>query len=313
MSLFRRKKERPKLENSDFLQSDAGRQETGIPKTGAPQTGTAGQSGAGKTQAPGTLSGSRVKRLLSYQVANLQGVGARARQEDSFTVANAFDVTEIKEKGLLFVVCDGMGGMKDGKVASETAIASIRNSFVEMDRSGNLAEQLKDSIYRAADEVERALGGDGGSTVVACIIFEEKLYFASVGDSFLYLKRGNSLYRLNHEHNLCNQIFRETIQSGSADPTEGLNSPEAVALTQFLGMSGISEVDYLKRPYILQDGDVLLACSDGVGGVLTEREVQDALSQNTSRDMCVMLEQGIVAHAKKHQDNYTALVVKCMY
>ena len=130
MSLFRRKKDRPKPEESELLQSDAGGQKTGIPKTGAPQTGTAGQSGAGKTQAPQTLSGSRVKRLLSYQVANLQGVGARARQEDSFTVANAFDVTEIKEKGLLFVVCDGMGGMKDGKVASETAIASIRNSFV---------------------------------------------------------------------------------------------------------------------------------------------------------------------------------------
>ena len=51
---------------------------------------------------------------LTYQVANLQGLGARARQEDSFTVANAFDAAMAREKGLLFAACDGMGGMRDG-------------------------------------------------------------------------------------------------------------------------------------------------------------------------------------------------------
>lgn len=116
----------------------------------------------------------QVNRLLTYQVANLQEVGARARQEDSFMFANAFDVTEIREKGLLFVVCDGMGGMKDGKVASETAIASIRQSFINMDRDADLAKQLKESVYLAADEVEQRLGGDGGSTLVAGILFQEK-------------------------------------------------------------------------------------------------------------------------------------------
>lgn len=253
------------------------------------------------------------KRLLSYQLANLQGVGARARQEDSFTIANAFDVTEIKENGLLFVVCDGMGGMKDGKVASETAIASIRSSFTEMDRNGDIAGQLKESVYKAADAVEDRLGGDGGSTIVAGIIFHEKLYYASVGDSYFYLKRGGSLYRLNREHNLCNQLYLESIRAGSMDPREGEESPEAVALTQFLGMTGLDDVDCSVRPLPLYDGDVLLACSDGVGGVLDENEVLASLSFDNAQQMCVCMEQGIIAHARRNQDNYTALVVKCMY
>lgn len=252
-------------------------------------------------------------RLLTYQVANLQEVGARARQEDSFAFVNAFDVTEIKEQGLLFVVCDGMGGMRDGKAASETAVASIRRSFAGMDREGDLAKQLEESVYLAADEVEQCLGGDGGSTLVAGILFQEKLYYASVGDSFLYLKRGDQLCRLNREHNLCSQRYLEGIRSGDMDPKTGREDPEAAALTQFLGMTGLDDVDCTVRPLPVRDGDVLLACSDGVGGVLEEGEILGALGLRSSQAMCQQMKQGIIAHARANQDNYTALVVKCLY
>ena len=104
------------------------------------------------------------ERLLSYRIGNLQGVGSRARQEDSFTVMNSMDVTAIREKGMFFSVCDGMGGMKDGKLASETAIASLRQSFAAMDRSRDLSRQLVECAYTASEKVEEKIGGDGGST-----------------------------------------------------------------------------------------------------------------------------------------------------
>lgn len=211
------------------------------------------------------------------------------------------------------MVCDGMGGMKDGKVASETAITSIRQSFNDMDRDADLAEQLKQSVYLAADEVEKHLEGDGGSTLVAGILFQEKLYYASVGDSFLYLKRGKQLYRLNREHNLCCQKYLEGIRSGNMDPSVGRECSEATALTQFLGMRGFSDVDCSVRPLPVRDGDVLLACSDGVGGVLDEEEILEALTLHSSQAMCQQVEQGIIAHAKVNQDNFTALIVKCLY
>lgn len=253
-----------------------------------------------------------VKRRLGYYVANLQGIGARERQEDSFTVAGAFDVAMIREKGLLFAVCDGMGGMKDGKLASETAIQSLRQSFTEMDRDQDLAAQLKESIFLASSRVEAQIGGAGGSTAVAGILYREGLYYASVGDSYLYLLRGGRLLKLNTEHNVCHQKYLEAIRNGDPDPAPLRETPEAAALTGFLGMTGLEETDCSVRPLPMQEGDVLLACSDGVGGVLSPQEIADALLQEGVEEMCRALEEGLVLHNKPNQDNYTAIVVKCM-
>lgn len=247
---------------------------------------------------------------LRYQVENLQGIGARAIQEDSFTLVNALDEQQYNDYGLMFAVCDGMGGMKDGKIASETAINTFRNFFSEMDRSGRIAKQLKESIFTASEVVEKLLEGDGGSTVVIGVILHEQLYFASVGDSYFYLKRDEKLFRLNAEQNICHQRYLENIREGTFDPIECREDPETAALTQFLGMPGLSEVDCSVRPLFLKKGDILLACSDGVGGVLDEQELLHIL--DGSEGMCRQIEQHIADHAKPNQDNYTALVIQCI-
>ncbi len=253
-----------------------------------------------------------VRRQLSYAIANLQGIGARSGQEDSFTVANAFDVARIREEGMFFAVCDGMGGMKDGKLASETAVRCLRQSFLEMDRGSDMVAQLKGSVFQASSQVETLIGGDGGSTVVAGILYQGGLSYASVGDSYLYLLRDGVLLKLNVEHNLCHDRYLEAIREGDMAPISPSDIPEGEALTAFLGMVGLAEVDCSVRPLPLQEGDVLLACSDGVGGVLAPEEVLGALQEESVETMCARLEAGIVAHARPHQDNYTAVVVKCV-
>ena len=252
-------------------------------------------------------------RLLSYRIANLQGVGARSRQEDSFTVANAFDVMHIKEQGLFFTVCDGMGGMKDGALASQTAVAVLRNRFFSMNRTLDLAGQLTASVFEASAEVERVIGGDGGSTVVTGIIYREQLVYTSVGDSYFYLLRDGSLYRLNREQNLCHKHYMEEIREGSADPSDYQDRKEATALTEFLGMVGLEDVDCSVRPLPLRDGDVLLACSDGLAGVLVEEDIRTALSMRSEQEACRWMEQRLTEYERPNQDNYTAVVVKCVY
>lgn len=260
----------------------------------------------GRTVSP-ELSGCK----LHYETGNLQGIGARSKQEDSFTLVNALDEQMYNDKGLMFAVCDGMGGMKDGRIASEKAIYRLREFFAAMDRHGRISEQLRNAVFNASDDVESALGGDGGSTAVVGIIFHEKLYFACVGDSFLYLFRNGSLYRLNRHHIVCNDLYLENIRSGSTETQSCREDHEAAALSQFLGMPGLSDVDINVRPLNLRKEDVLLACSDGVGGVLDESDIIEALAWSDPQDNCRRLEEHIIEHANANQDNYTAIIVRC--
>lgn len=249
---------------------------------------------------------------MTYEVGNLQGVGARKHQEDSFTTVNALSEEKYSQLGLMFAVCDGMGGMKDGKVASETAIKSFRQSFEKMSRNGRIAEQLKESVFEASDKVHEMLDGDGGSTVVIGIIFHEQLYFASVGDSFMYLYRDGGLYRLNREQTVCHTLYLENIRNGITEVDSCRNKSDAAALQQFLGIPDLDDVDYSVRPLDLKKGDVILSCSDGVGGVLTDEEIIEALQWPSVNDKCQKLEQHIVEHANPNQDNYTAFIVQCI-
>ena len=250
---------------------------------------------------------------LSYEAANLQGLGSRERQEDAFAFSNVTDVTMIRRKGLLAVVADGMGGMEDGALASQTVIKSLRDDFDAMEPELDLAEQLYNSILRANAQVFQATDGNGGSTVVACLFFGGRLYFASVGDSYLYLLRGGQLVRLNREQNVLHSRYLKAIRDGNVSLEEIEPDREDAALSQFLGMPELDEVDYLRRPLPLKDGDVLLLCSDGVGGVLSEETIMGCLREDSTGGMCTSLEEAILQEGRQYQDNYTALVIRCAY
>lgn len=254
-----------------------------------------------------------VKRLMSYQVANLQGIGARESQEDSFAFVNAMDVTRIRDNGLFAVLADGMGGMLDGKKVSEAAVAVLLEEFDRMDRQQDLGRQLRESVYRADSQLYGWFGGSGGTTLTACIFFEEKLYFASVGDSFLYLKRGNGIYRLNREQTYRQTLYLRQIEEGRLTPEYADRDPDAARLSEFLGSGSLGEIDGFQQPWTLHNGDLLLLCSDGIGGILTERELFGCLEEPAPEQACKRMEQEIQKRGCVYQDNYTALVISCKY
>lgn len=263
---------------------------------------------------PGAPSAAAVpRRLLSYRVANLQGIGTRQGQEDSFSFANASDVNQIREKGLLAVVADGMGGMKDGKLASETTVDSIRATFDTFDYGADLSQQLCNALRVANDRVYGILKGTGGSTAVVCLFYDGYLYYASAGDSFLYLLHRGQLTRVNRLHTVFHEECASLIARGSFDPSGPSENPEKKALSMFVGIDELSDIDCFRIPLKLEGEDVLLLCSDGVGDVLSEQEIRESLSLSSPRTMCVALEQLIFSKARKYQDNYTALVIKCEY
>lgn len=249
---------------------------------------------------------------FGYQTAVLQGIGSRENQEDSYAFVNDHDVLKIHQNGLLAIVADGMGGMADGKKASTTAVTSLLKSFDEFDTSKDISQQIRDAFYLASERVFNLLDGYGGSTAILCLFYHEKLWFASVGDSGLYMLRNQQLNRLNRRHTLCNDIMLKTIRRGSTDPSEGRDNPESHALASFLGMEELSGVDYLLKPLNLEPGDVLLLCSDGIDGTLDEDVIISCLEQETPEYCSFAIENEIKKKSKTHQDNYTGLIVRCV-
>lgn len=270
----------------------------------------------GNTLAPTAAPASPVpviQRQLSYSIGNLQGVGRREHQEDSFGFVNAMDVTLIRNRGLLAILADGMGGMADGKLASETVVASLRQDFQMMDYSDDLGEQLRDMIRRANDRVYAQLQGDGGSTLVLCLFYQGQLWFGSVGDSALFLLRSGELLRLNREQNVLTDLYIDAVCQDSMDPNRARNDREKDALTQFLGMPALEEIDSLLRPMKLHDGDCFLLCSDGVSDIVPEPELQSCLEQPKPMQSCSALERAVINANYPYQDNFTALVIRCEY
>ncbi len=249
---------------------------------------------------------------FGYRAAYLQGQGKREKQEDSFGLVNHWDIISLRKMGLFAIVADGMGGMQGGKLASDTAVESFCSAFTQSAPLEDPVQWLRERTLLTNDRVCQLLGGQGGSTLVACLCHEEKLWFASVGDSFLYLLRGGELSRLNQMQTVLQREFLEEIRSGSADPTQGRKHKEAVALTGFLGMDDLTDVDQLLAPLPLQAGDTLLLCSDGVGGVLEEADILYCLNQGKAEDVCAALRQRVLSKEKTYQDNFTALVIQCV-
>lgn len=251
------------------------------------------------------------ERYLSYQCAAVQGIGTRERQEDAWILINAEDVTRIRNEGLLAVVADGMGGLEHGALASQMGIQIISEDFRDMDRTEPLEQQLAQSVLHAVDAVYSRLQGAGGSTVIACMVFDQQLYYAGLGDSYLYLLRQGKLIRINREQNMLHKHYLEMIRQGNMDISVIAGATQPQAVTNFLGMDRDCEMDWLCRAMPLMDDDVLLLCSDGVGGVLLPSEICECIRIPDANAAAAALQNKILSKGYANQDNYTAVIIRC--
>ncbi|MDR0904708.1 MAG: serine/threonine-protein phosphatase [Oscillospiraceae bacterium] len=249
--------------------------------------------------------------VLSYQLANQQHIGTRERQEDSFGLVNPFDVTAIRRDGLLAVVADGMGGMEDGAAVSEAAVEMCREAFAELDRGGDIPAQLRSAVREIDRRLYARFAGRGGTTLVLVLIYEERLYWLSVGDSGLYLRRGDGLFRLNREQNTRTRLYlRELFEEEKTDRERADSDPDGARLTEFLASGELGEIDGNLLPLALRDGDVILMCSDGVSGAVDEERLCELLRE-APPEACRLIEKEILLQNNPSRDNFTSVIIKC--
>jgi len=166
---------------------------------------------------------------LEFILAGAQINGARDYQEDAFLITNLIDAGG--KPSALIVVADGMGGHAAGNVASNMAVQAFNKHISANYPSDRMSTILKESVVQANDSIREtitetsALSGMG-CTMVASILEGGKLWWASVGDSHLYLLRNKELTKKNADHSYGGFLERMQAAGTPVAPEAGLYADE---------------------------------------------------------------------------------------
>ena len=236
----------------------------------------------------------------------------RQHNEDAFLVA---------DEAKLYLVADGMGGHAAGEIASRIAVDSISEFILHSKTDDGTWPHAYDEHFRrstnrlmtavrlANTRVLEAMRKDArlrgmGTTVVACLVDNDLISVAHVGDSRAYLIRDKQLSRITNDHSW---VF-EQVQAGMLTEAEAEKHPLRNVITRALG--GALQVTPDASEIEAQPGDVYLLCSDGLTGMVSEEEILRLVSENNG-DLKKACHQ-LIDTANEHGglDNVTAVLVK---
>ena len=248
----------------------------------------------------------QVANVLDEQavVATATDVGCVRRvNEDAVHVIRA--TAGAQPRGILAVVCDGMGGHAAGDVASRIAIDTIIREWRALDNASEALQRALKLANRAivsASQKNRELGGMG-TTCVTLIVRDGKAWCAHVGDSRCYLFRDGQLRCMTEDHS----AVMELVRRGDITIEEARIHPNRNVISRALGARSEVEVSVWAQPCSLLPRDQFLLCSDGLHDVVADDEMRCLLAQHPPRTACDLLVE--LAKSRGAPDNVTVAVI----
>lgn len=243
------------------------------------------------------------------ELAGMSDVGCQRRNnEDCYAYWEPASDLEYERKGRLAIVADGMGGHEGGQEASRIAVQTIQQVYAET--PGSDPQSLLAAAFREAHKRIHGYAAEHpqlrgmGTTATAIVLLSKQLFYSHVGDSRLYLIRGGKASRLTHDHSYVSRL----VEDGVITSEEAEVHPQRHILTTALGAGSEFSLDMPEHPIALEAGDVLVLCTDGLWGLLTEHEVAQAATDNHPSEAC----RGLVEVAKQRggPDNITVQVLR---
>jgi serine/threonine protein phosphatase PrpC len=254
----------------------------------------------------------------TVEISGTTDVGiARSNNEDAFRVVDlgtkeAVDVAAQTlvprgPRGVLLVVCDGMGGANAGEIASALAVDVVCSHMATSSRATEPAVDLRAAIEHANELVLAAADDPGrhgmGTTAVAVLLRGTDAVTAEVGDSRAYVLRAGALAQITKD-----QTYVQVLLDQGLLPPESLKSSVAKnVVLQAVGRA--PELVVAQRRLALRAGDQLLLCSDGLSSYVTEEEIRRVLVACVSLDeACTQLVA--LANARGGHDNITVVIAR---
>lgn len=209
----------------------------------------------------------------------------------------------------LIAVADGMGGHAAGEVASRIAVQTLKrleSTLISQDIDQDSVEDLLMHSLHSIDETISAVTDEEiekrgmGTTLTALLIRNKYVSLLHVGDSRCYRLRGNTLEQLSNDHT----VIQELIDQGAISQSEAAEHPQRSMLTQAL--RGDGDVTPVLQIYEIKKGDRYLLCSDGLSGVLTDKEIKVGLKKSNKDEAVKFLVDATYVNGAP--DNVTVLI-----
>lgn len=232
----------------------------------------------------------------------------RANNEDNFFAKKYNDNIS------LFIVADGLGGYESGEVASEI-ITRVMSLYIEEkldileDANQELVKEIiGKSLEKANDEIYNLEKTDVkykgmGTTVVAILKIDSKIFYTSIGDSRIYNidDKITKIEQITIDDTYVNELLKTNV----IKEEEAINHPQKHVLTKAIGI--IKKINIQTEILDISQGFLIL-CTDGMTNMLSSEEILDIFKQNKFEDLAIKLVQK--ANDKGGMDNITVIVVK---
>ena len=233
-------------------------------------------------------------------------IGGRKENQDSAGLRDT-------KLGYLIVVCDGMGGMQGGSVASQIAVQTILETVASADVQANPSMTLIKAIRNANMAIIEEGRDDPnlqgmGTTVTALLLTPHSALTAYLGDSRIYqIRHGEKVFR-TFDHSMVFEMVKEKVISEE----QARLSDQSNVIMKALGITPDIEVEVVERPY--RKGDRFVLCTDGFWGAMPEDEFIRHLSKKKPLDKILDSTANIVEsigrNSGKEYDNLTAAILE---
>ena len=230
-------------------------------------------------------------------------VGQKRKMNQDYVFASEGPVGNLPN---LFTVADGMGGHNAGDYASSHAVRILVDEIRE-DADYNPVKVIRHAIEAANTEIRNRAQEDEnlrgmGTTMVVATIVDQYAYVANVGDSRLYVV-GSKIRQITRDHS----YVEEMVRIGELDRADARNHPDKNIITRAVGAEDKVEPDFFTVE--LQEGEIVLMCSDGLTNMLEDEEIRMIISG--ARDLVEKAESLVeAANANGGRDNISVILIE---
>lgn len=209
------------------------------------------------------------------------------------------------------IVCDGMGGVRGGHIASslvlEMVSEKIKKSYNKLMPSYSFENMFLSTITTANVIVhDRSFTDEDlkgmGTTIAAVIVKDHIACIAHVGDSRVYKISEGTIKQITKDHSLA----QEMLDRGQLTQEEFENYPKKNIITRALGVDEDIDIDFDFTA--LEDGESLVLCSDGLSGLISDEDILRIYNDNSINTVCEKYIEA--ANGNGGHDNITVVVMK---